>query len=151
MIKRTYTHLPHVIGCFVFNFKIASQVDDRLLRLTTHVSKIIDFEESVAQHRACVKRGIDSDLDDSKTLLITVLPRIPNPVTTCFFLLEKRTFNGLPDLLTRVAEEEMNRLQNEVDECCIVYVPQVPKTYRNVVFLVCVTVQFGVGFRWGTC
>ena len=57
-----------MISWAVFAFKIASQVDDRLLRLTTHVSKIIDFEESVAQHRACVKRGIDSDLDDSKTL-----------------------------------------------------------------------------------
>ena len=44
--------------------QIATQVDDRLFRLSNHVSKVIDFEESVSQHRAVVKRGIDPELDE---------------------------------------------------------------------------------------
>jgi len=41
------------------------------------------------------------------------------------WLLEKRTYNGLPDLMTKVAQEEMNRMSDDISECKVVYMPQV--------------------------
>ena len=40
-------------------------------------------------------------------------------------VLEKRTYNGLPDLMTKVAQEEMDNLNEDVPECNVVYLPQV--------------------------
>jgi len=42
-----------------------------------------------------------------------------------WLLSEKRTYNGLPDLMTRVACEEMNRMDDDIAECKVVYMPQV--------------------------
>ena len=51
----------------------------------------------------------------------------------CLLLsLEKRTYNGLPDLMTKVAEEEMNRMDDDIAECKVVYMPQV---ITSVIFL----------------
>jgi len=38
---------------------------------------------------------------------------------------EKRTYNGLPDLMTKVAQEEMNGMNDDISECKVVYMPQV--------------------------
>ncbi len=39
---------------------------------------------------------------------------------------EKRTYNGLPDFLTKIATDELERLPSEdVAECSIMYLPQV--------------------------
>jgi len=44
----------------------------------------------------------------------------------CLLLLsEKRTYNGLPDLMTKVAHDEMNRMDDDIAECKVVYMPQV--------------------------
>jgi hypothetical protein len=40
-------------------------------------------------------------------------------------LTEKRTFNGLPDFMTRVAKEELSKLSKEITECNVIYLPQV--------------------------
>jgi DNA mismatch repair protein MSH5 len=61
----------------------------------------VDFEESNIQNRFVVKPGVDSDLDE-----------------------KKHTYNGLPDLMTRVASMELTKLDNEVEECQVIYVPQ---------------------------
>ena len=39
--------------------------------------------------------------------------------------IEKRIYHGLPDLMTKVAREELNELGDEIDECNVMYLPQV--------------------------
>jgi hypothetical protein len=43
---------------------------------------------------------------------------------SCLFL-EKRTYNGLPDFMTKVAQEELGKLDASIKECNILYLPQV--------------------------
>ena len=38
---------------------------------------------------------------------------------------EKRTYNGLPDFMTKVAKEELNKLSEDIKECTVMYLPQV--------------------------
>ena len=47
--------------------------------------------------------------------------------TKCYFLQfkEKRTYNGLPDFMTTVAREELNKLSSSITECNVIYLPQV--------------------------
>ena len=40
-------------------------------------------------------------------------------------LIGKRTYNGLPDLMTKVASEELKRLDESITECGVSYLPQV--------------------------
>ena len=40
-------------------------------------------------------------------------------------LVEKQLYNGLPDLMTQVAEEELAKLPDYITQCTIIYVPQV--------------------------
>lgn len=44
---------------------------------------------------------------------------------------EKRTYNGLPDFMTKVAREELNKLQASIKECNVIYLPQV--NYLNLI------------------
>ena len=44
---------------------------------------------------------------------------------TCIFVLEKQIYNGLPDLMTKVASSELQKLDDEVQECQVIYLPQV--------------------------
>lgn len=41
------------------------------------------------------------------------------------FITEKRTYNGLPDFMTKVAREELNKLSSSITECNVIYLPQV--------------------------
>ena len=38
---------------------------------------------------------------------------------------EKRTYNGLPDLMTEVARQELANLSEDILECNVIYLPQV--------------------------
>lgn len=38
---------------------------------------------------------------------------------------KKRTYNGLPDFMTKVAKEELNRLDDDITECNVIYLPQI--------------------------
>jgi len=51
--------------------------------------------------------------------------RANSRLTDGWLLSEKRTYNGLPDLMTRVAYDEMNRMDDDIAECKLVYMPQV--------------------------
>ncbi|KAL1431566.1 hypothetical protein MTO96_014082 [Rhipicephalus appendiculatus] len=77
------------------------QIED-LLRITALIKKTLDFEESQATERFVVNRGIDSTLDE-----------------------KKRVYNGLPDLLTRIAYGELEKLDPEITDCQVVYLPQI--------------------------
>ncbi|KAH6940958.1 hypothetical protein HPB50_011104 [Hyalomma asiaticum] len=46
-------------------------------------------------------------------------------VAVCVRLREKRVYNGLPDLLTRIAYGELEKLDPEITDCQVVYLPQI--------------------------
>ena len=48
---------------------------------------------------------------------------------------EKRTYNGLPDLMTRVACDEMTRMDDDIAECKVVYMPQVKLPFSQLNFM----------------
>ncbi|KXJ15947.1 MutS protein-like 5 [Exaiptasia diaphana] len=87
------------------DIKIATKVKDHfthdLPRIASLINKIVDFDESVEQNRFVVKPGVDPVLDE-----------------------KKRTYNGLPDFMTKVAREELNKLQASITECNVIYLPQ---------------------------
>ncbi|XP_060085682.1 mutS protein homolog 5-like [Ylistrum balloti] len=87
-------------GIYIFK-KISDNFSEDLHRIATLISKIVDFEESNSQGRFVVKCGVDSELDE-----------------------RKRTYNGLPDFMTKVAKEELKRLSDEITECNVIYLPQ---------------------------
>ena len=72
-----------------------------LKEILAMISKIIDFDESKNKNRFVVKHGIDKDLDE-----------------------KKKVFNGLPELMTKVAEQELSTLDARVLECNVIYLPQ---------------------------
>lgn len=81
--------------------KITQEFSEDLHRIASLVDKIVDFDDSVAQNRFVVKPGVDESLDE-----------------------KKRTYNGLPDFMTKVAQEELSRLDASILECNILYLPQ---------------------------
>ena len=42
-----------------------------------------------------------------------------------YLITEKRTFEGLPNLLSEVAREEISSLSDEIPECAVTYIPEV--------------------------
>ncbi|XP_014674149.1 PREDICTED: mutS protein homolog 5-like [Priapulus caudatus] len=82
--------------------KIGHVFTDDLECVASLISRIMDFDESVVQNRFVVKLGIDEELDN-----------------------KKKTFNGLPDFMTKVAGEELKRLDERVEECNVIYLPQI--------------------------
>ncbi|XP_035698854.1 mutS protein homolog 5-like [Branchiostoma floridae] len=84
----------------IFN-RISRQFSDDLHRIATLIHKIVDFEESTVHNRLVVKPHVDPELDE-----------------------KKRTYNGLPDFMTRVAREELNKLDDSITECNVIYLPQ---------------------------
>ncbi|XP_033111357.1 mutS protein homolog 5-like [Anneissia japonica] len=81
--------------------KIASDFTEDLHSIANLISRIVDFDESVAQNRFTVKEDVDPELDH-----------------------KKRTFNSLPSLMTQVAREELNSLSSDIEECNVIYLPQ---------------------------
>lgn len=72
--------------------------------------------------------------------------------TKCYFLQfkEKRTYNGLPDFMTTVAREELNKLSSSITECNVIYLPQVILTsieLSEFVFL-CTNAYFPIFFSF---
>ncbi|KAL5486410.1 hypothetical protein EMCRGX_G018880 [Ephydatia muelleri] len=81
--------------------RIAAAFTDELPRVASLINQIIDFGESSLHNRFVVKPNIDAELDEKKQL-----------------------YNGLPDLMTQVAEEELAKLPDYITQCTIIYVPQ---------------------------
>ncbi|GFY48831.1 mutS protein homolog 5 [Trichonephila inaurata madagascariensis] len=82
-------------------YKISSTFSTDLFRIASLLNKIIDFEEYARQNHFVVKPGVDSELDKMK-----------------------RTYNGLPDFMTQVAYQELQDLSQEVQQCSVIYLPQ---------------------------
>ncbi|GFQ83836.1 mutS protein homolog 5 [Trichonephila clavata] len=81
--------------------QISSTFSTDLFRIASLLNKIIDFEEYARQNHFVVKPGVDSELDKMK-----------------------RTYNGLPDFMTQVAYQELQDLSQEVQQCSVIYLPQ---------------------------
>lgn len=81
--------------------KIAEAFTEDLHDIASVISKVVDFDESVATSRFVVRTNVDQDLDE-----------------------KKRTYNGLPALMTQVAKEELAKLSDDIEECNVVYLPQ---------------------------
>ncbi|XP_028412976.1 mutS protein homolog 5-like isoform X1 [Dendronephthya gigantea] len=81
--------------------KIARDFSEDLHRIASLINKIVDFDDSTSQNRFVVKPGVDENLDE-----------------------KKRTYNGLPDFMTKVAQEELSKLDASITECNILYLPQ---------------------------
>ncbi|XP_071811397.1 mutS protein homolog 5-like isoform X1 [Apostichopus japonicus] len=81
--------------------KISDSFTEDLHYVANIISKIVDFDESFATGRFVVRPNVDTDLDT-----------------------RKRTYNGLPDLMTRVAKQELSKLSEDIQECNVIYLPQ---------------------------
>lgn len=81
--------------------RISEAFKDDLHRIANLINKIVDFEESKVVGRFVVKPNVDAELDD-----------------------KKRTYNGLPDFMTKLAAEELERLSDDIQECNVIYLPQ---------------------------
>ncbi|XP_046851108.1 mutS protein homolog 5-like [Xenia sp. Carnegie-2017] len=81
--------------------KISRNFTEDLQRIASLIDKIVDFEDSTQQKRFIVNPGVDEHLDE-----------------------KKRTYNGLPDFMTKVAQEELSKLDESITECNILYLPQ---------------------------
>ncbi|XP_023239367.1 mutS protein homolog 5-like isoform X4 [Centruroides sculpturatus] len=82
-------------------YKITETFTTDLCRISSLINKIIDFQESDNQNHFVVKPGVDERLD-----------------------YKKRTYNGLPDFMTKVAQKELEKLSSEIQECSVIYLPQ---------------------------
>lgn len=81
--------------------KISESFTEDLHYVANLISKIVDFDESHATGRFIVRPNVDPDLDT-----------------------KKRTYNGLPDLMTQVAKQELSKLSEDIHECNVIYLPQ---------------------------
>ncbi|XP_052776091.1 mutS protein homolog 5-like [Mya arenaria] len=82
--------------------KITETFSDDLHRITNFINKIVDFQECSIQGRFVVKSGVDEQLDQ-----------------------KKRVFSELPEVMTKVALDELNKLEDYVTECSVLYMPQI--------------------------
>ncbi|XP_076441308.1 mutS protein homolog 5-like [Babylonia areolata] len=83
--------------------KVAGKfTSDDLHRIASILSKTVDFDASTANNRFMVKAGLDDKLDE-----------------------KKRLYFGLPDLMTKVAREELAQLKDDVKSCNVIYMPQI--------------------------
>uniref|UniRef100_K1S1Q1 MutS-like protein 5 n=1 Tax=Magallana gigas TaxID=29159 RepID=K1S1Q1_MAGGI len=100
VLKRMYQAQATVIDWQAL-YKISEAFKDDLHRIANLINKIVDFEESKVVGRFVVKPNVDAELDD-----------------------KKRTYNGLPDFMTKLAAEELERLSDDIQECNVIYLPQ---------------------------
>ncbi|CAG5115808.1 unnamed protein product, partial [Candidula unifasciata] len=82
--------------------KIGIAFTDELQRCYNLLCKTIDFEASKQNNRFVVQANVDAALDA-----------------------KKHTYNGLPDLMSRVAREELNSLSDDIKACVVSYLPQI--------------------------
>lgn len=109
---KTCENMVAIIGTCHHSLSSSSRIDillkmtslriDDIMRITAVIKKTLDFEESQAAERFVVNRGIDRDLDE-----------------------KKRIYNGLTDLLTRIAYGELEKLDPSITNCQVIYLPQI--------------------------
>uniref|UniRef100_A0A3Q3EPH6 MutS homolog 5 n=1 Tax=Labrus bergylta TaxID=56723 RepID=A0A3Q3EPH6_9LABR len=96
-IRDTVRRLPQSIQLFR---DISEGFSDDLQYIASLISRVVDFESSIAENRFTIKPNVDSAIDD-----------------------EKRRMMGLSDFLTDVARRELEHLDSRIPSCCVIYIP----------------------------
>ncbi|KAM9852103.1 mutS protein homolog 5 [Aulostomus maculatus] len=96
-IRDTIRHLPQSIQLFR---DISERFSDDLQHIASLISRIVDFEASIAESRFTIKPNVDPAIDE-----------------------KKRRMNGLSDFLTDVARRELEQLDPSIPSCCVIYIP----------------------------
>ncbi|CAK6960667.1 mutS protein homolog 5 [Scomber scombrus] len=96
-IRDTVRHLPQSIQLFR---DISEGFSDDLHYIASLISRIVDFETSIAERRFTIKPNVDPAIDE-----------------------KKRRMMGLSDFLTDVARKELEHLDARIPSCCVIYIP----------------------------
>ncbi|XP_077063913.1 mutS protein homolog 5 [Siphateles boraxobius] len=96
-IRDTIRSLPQSIQLFS---EISENFTDDLFDIATYISKVVDFEGSLAENRFTVRPDVDPVIDE-----------------------KKRRMMGLPNFLTDVARTELENLDPRFPTCSIIYIP----------------------------
>uniref|UniRef100_A0A8C1N3N5 MutS protein homolog 5 n=1 Tax=Cyprinus carpio TaxID=7962 RepID=A0A8C1N3N5_CYPCA len=96
-IRDTVRSMPQCIHLFS---EISQNFTDDLFYIATYISKVVDFEGSIAENRFTVRPNVDPVIDE-----------------------KKRKMMGLPDFLTDVARAELENLDPRFSTCSIIYIP----------------------------
>ncbi|KAK3560765.1 hypothetical protein QTP86_019211, partial [Hemibagrus guttatus] len=96
-IRDTVRSLPQTIQLFR---EISEEFTDDLHYVATLISKVVDFEGSLAENRFTIKPNVDPAIDE-----------------------KKRRIMGLSDFLTDVARAELESLDSRFSSCSVIYIP----------------------------
>nr|XP_057941012.1 mutS protein homolog 5 isoform X1 [Doryrhamphus excisus]XP_057941013.1 mutS protein homolog 5 isoform X1 [Doryrhamphus excisus] len=96
-IRDTVRHLPQSVHLFR---DISEGFSDDLHHIASLISRVVDFETSVAENRFTIKPNVDPAVDE-----------------------KKRQMAGLSDFLTDVARRELEHLDANIPSCCVIYIP----------------------------
>ncbi|XP_023118340.2 mutS protein homolog 5 [Amphiprion ocellaris] len=96
-IRDTVRHLPQSIQLFR---DISEGFSDDLHYIASLISRVVDFETSLAENRFTIKPNVDPAIDE-----------------------KKRKMMGLSDFLTDVARRELEYLDPRIPSCCVIYIP----------------------------
>ncbi|XP_034553444.1 mutS protein homolog 5 isoform X2 [Notolabrus celidotus] len=96
-IRDTVRHLPQSIQLFC---DISEGISDDIHYIASLISRVVDFESSVAESRFTIKPNVDPAIDE-----------------------KKRRMMGLSDFLTDVARRELEHLDTRIPSCCVIYIP----------------------------
>ncbi|XP_050984827.1 mutS protein homolog 5 [Labeo rohita] len=98
-IRDTIRAVPQPIQLFS---EISQNFTDDLFYIATCISKVVDFEGSVAENRFVIRPNVDPVIDE-----------------------KKRRMMGLPDFLTDVARAELENLDPRFSTCSVIYIPMI--------------------------
>ncbi|XP_026173036.1 mutS protein homolog 5 [Mastacembelus armatus] len=96
-IRDTVRHLPQSIQLFR---DISDGFSDDLHYIASLLSRVVDFEMSIAENRFSIKPNVDPAIDE-----------------------KKRRMMGLSSFLTDVARRELEHLDARIPSCCVIYIP----------------------------
>ncbi|XP_056236778.1 mutS protein homolog 5 isoform X2 [Seriola aureovittata] len=96
-IRDMVQHLPQSIQLF---HDISEGLSDDLHYISSIISRVVDFETSIAENRFTIKPNVDPAIDE-----------------------KKRRMMGLSDFLTDVARRELEHLDARIPSCCVIYIP----------------------------
>ncbi|XP_070690957.1 mutS protein homolog 5 [Pempheris klunzingeri] len=96
-IRDTVRHLPQSIQLFR---DISLGCSDDFQYIASLISRVVDFDTSLAENRFTIKPNVDPAIDE-----------------------KKRRMMGLSDFLTDVARRELEHLDARIPSCCVIYIP----------------------------
>ncbi|XP_036931499.1 mutS protein homolog 5 isoform X1 [Acanthopagrus latus] len=96
-IRDTVRHLPQSVQLFR---DISERFSDDIHYIASLISRVVDFEASVAENRFTIKPNVDPAIDE-----------------------KKRRMMGLSNFLTDVARRELEHLDARIPSCCVIYIP----------------------------